>query len=135
MQQEPIHPISYVLALARGARGRCPHCGKGKLFSKFLKVVASCDACGEEYVHHRADDMPAYLVILILGHLIVPMVVSVEMAYQPPYWLQLAIWLPLTLVLGVGLLQPVKGMVVALQWRMGLHGFHAAKARLMGNPE
>ncbi len=134
MQHEEFtHPISYPLALARGARSRCPHCGKGKLFTQFLKVVPHCAACNEEYKHHRADDLPAYLVILILGHVIVPFVVSVEMAFSPPYWVQLMVWLPVTLGLAVFLLQPVKGMVVALQWRMGMHGFHAAKARLMGN--
>lgn len=121
--------VPYPIALGRGFCGRCPRCGKGKLFGRFLKVVHDCAACGEPYYHHRADDMPAYVVILLLGHILVPLAVWVEMAYQPAYWVHIALWLPLGTALGVGLLQPVKGTIVALQWRMGLHGFHRAEVK------
>lgn len=115
--------IGYGLALGRGLLSRCPHCGMGRLFDRFLKVADRCSHCGEAFHHHRADDMPAYVLILILGHILVPLIVTVELLYQPPYWVYFAIWTPVTLALGVGLLQPVKGAIVALQWRMGLHGF------------
>jgi uncharacterized protein (DUF983 family) len=58
-------------AMRRGFCGRCPNCGKGRLFRAFLKVVDRCDHCGEELSHHRADDAPAYFVILIVGHIVV----------------------------------------------------------------
>src|SRR5579864_2071398 len=108
---------SFWIDLARGLRGRCPHCGKGRMFSGFLKVADRCDVCGEELFHHRADDFPAYLVILIVGHVVVPSALYVETNFAPAYWIHLAIWLPLTLGLALGLLRPVKGAVVALQWR------------------
>jgi uncharacterized protein (DUF983 family) len=111
----------------RGLRGRCPCCGKGRMFGAFLKVKDRCDVCGEELHHHRADDFPAYIVILIVGHMLVPAVLSVETNYAPSYWVHLMLWLPPTLILTLGLLQPVKGAIVALQWRLGLHGFEAAK--------
>lgn len=111
----------------RGLRGRCPSCGKGRMFGAFLKVNDRCDACGEELHHHRADDFPAYIVILIVGHMLVPAVLSVETNYAPSYGVHLMLWLPPTLILTLGLLQPVKGAIVALQWRLGLHGFEAAK--------
>ena len=117
-------PLPYGTALWRGFTGRCPACGTGKMFRKFLKVADECSHCGEDLHHHRADDMPAYILILILGHILVPLIVTVELLYAPPYWIYFAIWLPLTIVLGIGLLQPVKGVIVALQWRMGMHGFH-----------
>ena len=110
-------------ALLRGLTGRCPQCGKGKMFRAFLKVADRCPDCGEALFHHRADDMPAYLVIVLAGHVIVPMVFSIDQAYSPPYWLQFAVWMPLTAALCVGLLQPVKGVVVALQWALKMHGF------------
>lgn len=119
--------ISFGTALARGFVGRCPNCGTGRMFRRFLKVADSCTECGEALHHHRADDLPAYLLILVLGHLLVPAIVTVELMYQPAYWVYLAIWLPATLLLGIGLLQPIKGCVVALQWRMGMHGFHRAR--------
>src|SRR5215210_317381 len=123
-------------ALRRGLAGRCPYCGRGRLFRAFLKVADQCDVCGEELHHQRADDFPAYLVIVIVGHLVVPLVLHVEMAYEPAYWVHAVLWLPLTLALALLLIQPIKGAVIALQWRAGMHGFEAAKkvrdARLAG---
>ena len=97
------------------------------MFGAFLKVKDHCDVCGEELHHHRADDFPAYVVILIVGHLLVPAVLSVETNFAPAYWVHLVLWLPPTLILTLGLLQPVKGAIVALQWHMGMHGFEEAK--------
>jgi uncharacterized protein (DUF983 family) len=114
-------------AMWRGFRGRCPACGEGRLFRSFLKVNESCAECGEELHHHRADDFPAYLVIVIVGHIVVPLVLAVETHLAPAYWIHLALWLPLTLGLSLSLLQPVKGVVVAVQWFLGMHGFEPAK--------
>ncbi|HVY58213.1 MAG TPA: DUF983 domain-containing protein [Xanthobacteraceae bacterium] len=110
-------------ALSRGFRGRCPNCGEGRIFRAFLKVADRCDVCGEELHHHRADDAPAYFVILITGHIVVPLSLSVETAFAPPYWLHALMWLPLTLGLALGLLQPIKGAIVAWQWAHYMHGF------------
>jgi len=113
-------------AIRRGFRGRCPKCGEGKLFRAFLKVADNCPVCGEDYSHHRADDLPAYLVIVIVGHIVVPLALWIETDYSPPVPLQLAIYLPLTLVASLVLLQPVKGAVVGLQWAFRMHGFGAS---------
>jgi uncharacterized protein (DUF983 family) len=110
-------------ALKRGFRGGCPRCGKGKLFRAFLKVSDHCSACGLDFTPHRADDLPAYLVIAIVGHIVVPTALLIETDYAPPVALQLAIYLPLTLLMSLALLQPVKGAVVGLQWALCMHGF------------
>jgi uncharacterized protein (DUF983 family) len=110
-------------ALKRGFRGRCPRCGEGKLFRAFLKVDDRCSVCGLDYTPHRADDLPAYLVIIIVGHIVVPLALMIESNYSPPVALQLAIYLPLTLVASLLLLQPVKGAVVGVQWALRMHGF------------
>src|SRR5580692_1291170 len=115
-------------ALQRGFVGKCPCCGRGPLFERFLQVARECDVCGEPFHHHRADDLPAYLVLLFVGHLVVALLLAVDSAYAPPYWVEFAIWIPLTLLLSLGLLQPVKGAVVAMQWQMGMHGFAKAKS-------
>jgi uncharacterized protein (DUF983 family) len=116
-------------AVWRGFRCRCPKCGRGHLFGKYLRVADHCEECGEEFHHHRADDFPAYLVIIVVGHVIVPAILAVETAYSPAYWLHFLIWLPLTLVSSLGLLQPMKGAIVGLQWQTGMHGFEVAKKR------
>jgi uncharacterized protein (DUF983 family) len=110
-------------AMARGFHRRCPKCGKGRLFGAFLKVVDHCDVCGEAFHHQRADDAPSYFVILIVGHIIVPLALAVEVAFRPPYLVHLALWLPLTLGLSIGLLQPVKGAIIGWQWAHYMHGF------------
>uniref|UniRef100_Q07L71 DUF983 domain-containing protein n=1 Tax=Rhodopseudomonas palustris (strain BisA53) TaxID=316055 RepID=Q07L71_RHOP5 len=110
-------------AMKRGALGRCPRCGEGKLFRAFLKTADHCSACGQDFSPHRADDLPAYLVIVIVGHIVVPLALWIETNYSPEVWLQLAIYLPFTLVASLLLLQPVKGAVVGLQWAFRMHGF------------
>ncbi|HVX74969.1 MAG TPA: DUF983 domain-containing protein [Bradyrhizobium sp.] len=110
-------------ALKRGFRGRCPRCGQGKLFRAFLKTADNCPVCGLDFTPHRADDLPAYLVIVIVGHIVVPMVLLIETNFAPPVWLQLSIYLPVTLFASLALLQPVKGAVVGLQWALRMHGF------------
>ena len=110
-------------ALKRGFRGRCPRCGEGKLFRAFLKVDDRCSVCELDFTPHRADDLPAYLVIVIVGHIVVPTLLFIETNYSPPIWLQAAIYLPMTLILSLVLLQPVKGAVVGLQWALRMHGF------------
>jgi uncharacterized protein (DUF983 family) len=110
-------------AMRQGFLGRCPRCGRGHLFRAFLKVADECDVCGEEMHHHRADDAPAYFVVLITGHIVAALALETELLFSPPYWVHMALWLPLTLILALGLLQPVKGAIVGLQWAQYMHGF------------
>jgi len=124
-----IEPTAGV-ALARGAMCRCPRCGKGHLFRKFLKVVDVCNVCGEELFHQRADDMPAYVVMTIVGHIVIGLMLWTEVHYSPPFWVHAALWFPLTIILSFGLLQPVKGTIVAMQWHFGMHGFGRSKHTL-----
>src|SRR5262245_3064855 len=79
----------------RGLSQRCPSCGAGRLFGRYLKVRDHCPACGEALHHHRADDAPAYVTILIIGHFVVGGVLALERGLSPPTWVQLATWLPL----------------------------------------
>jgi uncharacterized protein (DUF983 family) len=110
-------------AMKRGFLCRCPRCGEGRLFRAFLKVDDHCSVCGLDFTPHRADDLPAYLVIVIVGHIVVPLALSIETNFSPPVWLQLAIYLPLTLFASLALLQPVKGAVVGFQWALRMHDF------------
>ena len=117
----PARPIGQ--AMKRGLLGRCPNCGEGRLFRAFVKSVDACPACGEEMNHHRADDLPAYLDIVVVGHIVLAGFLAIEMRYVWPMWLHFAAWIPLTLVLALVLLQPIKGAVIGLQWALYMHGF------------
>lgn len=121
-------------AMRNGFKGRCPHCSHGRLFRVFLKVADECPVCGEELHHHRADDFPAYIIILLVGHIVVPLVLMTETHFAPAYWLHMSLWPALTFVLALALLQPVKGAVVGLQWALRMHGFEEARAA-RGQPQ
>ena len=97
------------------------------MFRAFLKVADHCPACGEELHHHRADDFPAYVVIVIVGHILVPLVLLVETHLAPPFWVGMTLWPAAVVALTLALIQPVKGAIVGLQWAMGMHGFDQAK--------
>jgi uncharacterized protein (DUF983 family) len=116
-------------AITRGLRGRCPACGHGRLFRRFLKVANTCETCGTELHHHRADDLPPYLVIFIVGHIIGWGILTTETRFDVPLWVQFTVWPALGLILCLALLQPVKGAVVGLQYALGMHGFGAAEAQ------
>ena len=110
-------------ALARGAVGRCPRCGRGQLFRVFLKPVDRCAACNQDWTLQRADDFPAYAALFITGHLVAPLAVHLARDSSVSPGMAAAITLPVTAGLAIGLLQPCKGAIIALQWRMAMHGF------------
>jgi uncharacterized protein (DUF983 family) len=114
---------SWMLAMWRGALARCPSCGKGKLWSSYLKTKPKCAHCLTDLHHHRADDAPPYFTIFIVGHVLIPLVVMVEIKLQPPYWLHALIWLPAALVMTLTLMLIVKGAIIGLQWALRMHGF------------
>lgn len=93
------------------------------MMAAYLKVRHCCAACGEELYHHRADDMPAWATILIVGHVLVSGLLIVETNIRPPLWVHWAIWPALTLGMTVWFLPRVKGMIVAFQWANRMHGF------------
>ena len=104
-------------AFVAGLRGRCPRCGQGPLFKGFLDIAPSCTSCGLDYGFVDAGDGPAVFVILIVGFIVVGIALVVSLNTAMPYWAMLAIFLPLTLVLCLGLLRPLKGLLVALQFK------------------
>lgn len=110
-------------AMLRGARGRCPRCGEGNLFSKYLKIRSACPDCGLDLTHQRTDDGPAYITILIVGHIGVFLLTTLvhHMSERP---LALALIMSgVCLVLSLLLLPRVKGGMVGLQWAKRMHGF------------
>lgn len=112
-QPPPPWPVpSLATAMGRGLMGRCPACGKGRLFDGYLCVVPQCEHCGAPLGLARADDAPPYFTILIVGHIVIPALVIMQIHGDPPTWLLSAIFLPLTIILSLGLLRPIKGATV-----------------------
>jgi uncharacterized protein (DUF983 family) len=109
-------------AIGRGLRGRCPACGKGRIFEGFLKVAAACRECGAPLGLARADDAPPYFTILVVGHIVVPLLFIVERSTddQLPIWMIWATFVPLTLALALALIRPIKGGTVGLMLNLNM---------------
>ncbi len=117
----PSWPLpSLPVALGRGLLCRCPGCGQTKLFNGYLRVVPECANCGAPVGLARADDAPPYFTIAIVGHIVIGGMLFLEKAYSPPLWVHAAIWLPLTLVMSLVLLRPIKGATVGLMLKLGM---------------
>ncbi len=122
-QPLPPWPVpTLATALARGMLGCCPACGQTHLFAGFLTVVRECAFCHAPLGTAHADDAPPYFVILITGHIVIPAMLLAQKFGNPSSLELTAIFFPLTLVLAVGLLRPVKGGVLAVLVSMGLLG-------------
>jgi uncharacterized protein (DUF983 family) len=101
---------------ATGIGGRCPRCGEGKLFDGYLKVRPKCVACGLDFGFADSADGPAVFIMLIAGFGVLGSALAVEIAYEPPIWVHLALWLPLATITCLALLRPLKGIAIALQF-------------------
>lgn len=106
-----------VSPLRAGLTCRCPRCGKGRLFAGYLDLAPACEVCGLDYAQADSGDGPAVFVILILGFAVVGGALVVEVAFQPPYWVHVVLWLPAILGGSLGLLRPFKAILVALQFK------------------
>lgn len=110
-------------AMWRGTLCRCPHCGKGRLFRAYLKVADQCEVCGEQLNLHRADDLPPYLAITIVGHIIVFLMLHLDMTYKVQPMTYVLSMIPLAIILPLAMLPSIKGAIVGLQWANHMYGF------------
>jgi len=115
---ETDRPAPWRLGLKRGLAGRCPVRGVGPLLKGYVKPNPHCPSCGSDLLQYRADDAPAYFTILIVGHIVIPAMLMLEMAYHPPVMLHWLLWIPLTLLLSFLLLPRIKGALIGLQWAL-----------------
>lgn len=120
-EDRPLKP-----AMLRGWRRRCPNCGSGPMLRGYLKVRENCPVCGEAFHHHRADDGPAYLTILIVGHVMAPLILIAFTKWRPDPWMLATVFSIGTVALSLFLLPRLKGALVALQWAKRMHGFGSA---------
>jgi uncharacterized protein (DUF983 family) len=109
MPQTPF-PIKAALA------SKCPRCGKGKLFDGFLTLAPRCESCGLDYSFADSGDGPAVFVTLLAGFVVLGLALWVELTYEPPFWLHLVIFFPLTIIVCLGMLRPLKSFMVAAQF-------------------
>lgn len=107
----PVDPVQ------AGLKGHCPRCGEGALFDGFLAMRPRCSNCGLDYGFADSGDGPAVFIIMIIGFIVVGLALWMEVTMSPPIWVQLVVWIPLALVLCLATLRPLKGLMIALQYK------------------
>ena len=110
---------SWSALIRSGLRGYCPRCGRGKLFAGFLALAPRCEHCGLDFSFADSADGPAFFVMFIAGFIVAGSALAVEIIYAPPYWVHAALWGPLILITTLVPLRPLKGLMIALQYRHG----------------
>jgi uncharacterized protein (DUF983 family) len=121
LPEEDVRPLKP--AIWRGLRLRCPNCGEGKLLHSYLKVNDRCAHCDQDLSHQRADDGPAYLTILVVGHVLGFALHIIYVALRPdPLTLSILLMI-VTVGTSLFMLPRMKGLVVAYQWAKRMHGF------------
>lgn len=106
-----------------GLAGKCPRCGRGRLFTGLLQVRGRCEVCDLDLSPHDSGDGPAVFVILLLGPLVVGLMIWVEVAWTPPVWVHAALWIPTILILSMAMLRVMKGILIALHFRNLRHKY------------
>lgn len=123
---------SVKLAMFRGFLCKCPSCGKGSVFDGLLKVSSACKICNEDLSHEKADDFPAYLNVLIVGHIIVGFAMTMMKYKYFDVWTITFLTAFICIVVSLLLMRPLKGLVVGSQWALGMHGFENKQAEQPG---
>jgi uncharacterized protein (DUF983 family) len=122
--------VSRLNAMTRGFAHRCPHCGQGRLYRRYLKVVETCSDCGHKLGQYRADDGPAYFTILLVGHLVVGPLLFFSFVWKSPVWIVLPLVLAALALVTLTVLPRVKGALVGLLYSLGTTGEHAPGSEL-----
>ncbi len=117
IQEGKIEPLGFWLVVIRGIIGRCPHCGEGKLFSGYLKQVDNCSICNENIGSIRADDGPAWLTMIVVGHILAPLMLAIVPNSTLQDWLAMILWTSLALILAILFLPRAKGIFIGAIWR------------------
>lgn len=110
--------ISILELLKRGLKRHCPQCGSPGLFQGYLTINRQCQNCQLDFETIRSDDAPAYFTIAIVGHIILPLISIVEFTYSLEFSTHCLLWLPLTSLLTLTLLPHIKGVVMAMLWKI-----------------
>ena len=103
-------------SIKRGLAYKCPNCGEGRLFTRYLKVAPTCDHCGYDLSQHRADDGPAYLTILLVGHLVIAPMLFFPIIWEAPPVVVMPIALGAITLITLAALPRIKGGFVGLLW-------------------
>lgn len=110
--------LDFWLVVIRGIIGRCPNCGEGRLFARYLKQVDNCAVCDAGLGAIRADDGPTWLTIILVGHILAPFLLAIVPNSTLPDWQAMILWPSLALILALLILPRAKGIFIGALWRI-----------------
>ena len=119
----PVAKRSWLKGISRGFSRKCPQCGEGRIFARYMTNHEQCSVCDLYFSGHRADYPPPYFTIMIVGHVIIPLALAVKQIFEPSLGMQFLIWIPVLTVSTYYFLPRSKGALIGLQWANYMHGF------------
>ncbi len=120
MEDNKLH--SFWSIVKNGIFCKCPNCGKGRLFKGYLTHVTNCSVCDEHFGDIKPEDGPAWLTILIVGHILAPFLLAYDLDATWPEWISMVLWPLLALILVLIILPRAKGLFIAMIWRTQCSG-------------
>ena len=123
MQSEQFDKRPLARSMMRGFACKCPSCGEASVFSGTLTIKTICEVCKVDLSHHQADDLPAYLNILIVGHVVIGFMLFMTRYNLMGMWATTFTTAGLCIFVSVLLMRPLKGMILGSQWALRMHGF------------
>jgi len=103
--------------VAAGLRGLCPRCGAKTLFDGVARFAPRCRACQLDFSAFNVGDGPAAFLTLIVGALVTGLAITVELAFEPAFWIHILLWVPITALAVIGSLRIAKGMLISAEYR------------------
>jgi uncharacterized protein (DUF983 family) len=122
--------MSEPTALQTGIFGVCPQCSAPTVFAAPARFADHCAECDLSFAAFNVGDGPAAFLTLIIGAIIVSLALTVELSFQPPFWVHILLWVPITTFAVIFGLRVAKGMLLALEYRNA-----AREGRLQDDPE
>ena len=120
---EIAHPL--VPSVLRGLKGRCPACGEGQLFWRYLKVSGRCPKCDHDLARYPADDGPAYVTVLLIGHLMVAPLLLFPIVWRAPAMYSVPVILSGLAIVTLLALSRIKGGWIGLMYALGVKSHDA----------
>lgn len=98
-------------------RGLCPRCGQGRLFSKYLQVADRCEHCDLDLSKANVGDGAIPFIMLVVGFIGVGLGIWMQFKFDSPFWMQIVVTFPVICILTLGMLQPSKALLIALEYK------------------
>ena len=88
--------------------GLCPRCGEPTLFDAPARVAFECAKCGLDFTRYERGGRLVGVLTMLVTATLIGLAIGVDVALDPPMWLQAIFWAPVTILAVIGTLRLFK---------------------------